>query len=209
MTKHDQTDKAKILVVKQAVMIKNELCTFLIKPQLVKDIKMKLLSLMMLLFLTMPVSSAYALEDGDFWSAVRVHWGQYASPENVTILKTDVTCDGVEDYIGSRINLDNPDGPFFEVFLVSDQGDDRYTEGQSLPYTGSSEQFGICGEPGVMEDPEIFAEKWDQKDIDDTLDMDVCHTPIGVSDGMCDIVYFFWNQQAKQDDETRLVFFRN
>ena len=155
------------------------------------------------------ITPAFALEDTDFWKEVRVYWGQYATPENVTFLKADVTCDGKEDYIGSRINLDNPDGPFFDVMLVSKNGNEIYSEGQSIPYTGSSEQFGICGEPGASDDPEVFAEKWEQQDIDEIIQMDVCHTPIGVSDGMCDIVYFFWHQSSEQNQESRLVFFRN
>ena len=103
---------------------------------------MRILFILLLIFFPL---SAFAQDDTAFWSEVRVQWGQYANPENVRLIRGDMNCDGVEDQVGARVNLDNPDGPFFDILVFTQIDGNPYSETVSLPYSGSSEHFGICG----------------------------------------------------------------
>lgn len=159
----------------------------------------------------MGTGTAHAVEDAEFWGGVREKWGQYATPETVGVLKADVTCDGVEDIIGYRTNLDNPDGAFFDILLATDDTDweNAYIETHSLGFDGDMNQYGMCGTPGETPPPEVFVEAWDEAEVTETFGVSLCNKPIGISDGMCDINYFFWDPDVPDDVPDALVHFRN
>ena len=145
--------------------------------------------------------------EADLWSQVGFQWGKYAGPKNVKTLKADVTCDGHADYVASRVNQDNPDGPFFNVLIVTRDGGEVFSEHVSLPFDGS--QAGLCGDANA--DVEVEVEHWDEGQLDAMLGgwEGVCTEAIRVDDGMCDAPRYFWLIGERDEDQDRLLFHRN
>ncbi|GJL85126.1 MAG: hypothetical protein DHS20C02_09010 [Micavibrio sp.] len=144
---------------------------------------------------------------GDLWGSIRTEWGQNFNPEKVIVHYKDVTCDGKKDYIASHINLDNPDGYFFNIVTVTVHDGESRTDSFSIPFEGATEQFGIC----MMDDnpsAEVEYDVWPPEEIEEFIGMDVCATSVGVVDGMCDTPQFFWSNESKPG-EPRWVFFRH
>ncbi len=137
----------------------------------------------------------------------RFEWGQNFDTKNVVVHHKDVTCDGKKDYVASHINLDNPDGYFFNLMIVTDHEGEVRSDALNIPFEGASEQFGLC----MMDDKpfvEIYYDSFPQEEIDELLEgMDVCPTAIEVVDGMCDSPRFFWSNEAAKG-EPRWVFHR-
>jgi len=145
---------------------------------------------------------------GHVLAGTREQWGQNFSPEKVIVHHKDVTCDGKKDYIASYINLDNPDGYFFNLMIVSGHEGEVRVDPHYIPFEGANEQFGLC----LMEDEpfaEIYYDVWPQTEIDEYLEgMNVCSTAIEIVDGLCDSPRFFWSNEAKKG-EPRWVFHRH
>ena len=141
-------------------------------------------------------------------AAARVAWGQNFQLENVVVHHRDVTCDEVPDYIASHINEDSPDGPLFNILIATEHEGEIRTDAMSIPFQGSSEQYGLCmvdNKPAA----EVWFDVWPHEEIDEYLNgMDVCPIAIDVVDGMCDTPRFFW-LNTERKDVPRWVFFRH
>lgn len=162
--------------------------------------------------------SAKALEEGDFWGVARFQLGPKATKQNTALLHKDVTCDGVADFVGGRVNLDNPDRPFYDILVLTDDGGAMRTEAISIPFTGSIEQFGLCGDPTKETAPELSVDEWPEKDVTAEVGEGLCNKPIEVVDGKCDTPRFFWRKEelkvipldkARDEPPPRFVFHRN
>lgn len=145
--------------------------------------------------------------EADLWSQVRFQWGQNANHTNVKSFKADVTCDGHVDYVASRLNQDNPDGPFFNILIVTHDGGEITSEGVSLAFDGS--QAGLCGD--ARADIDVEAEHWDEGQLDAMLGgwEGICTEAVRVDDGMCDAPRYFWLTGEREEGDTRLMFHRN
>jgi len=143
--------------------------------------------------------------ESDLWSEVRFQWGKYATSDNVSFIKHDVTCDGHTDYVAYRLNQDNPDGLFFDVLVVTLDSGEVASYGRSLAFDDS--QSGLCK---PIENPVVTVEieHWDEGQLDAELGSweGICTEAIRVDDGMCDSIRYFW---LKGNDDTKLMFYRN
>jgi len=138
----------------------------------------------------------------------RVEWGQNFFPGMVTVYHKDVTCDGQADYVASYANLDNPDGPFFNILIVTEHEGEPRTDSLSLPFTGATEQYGLCQRDGITY-ADIKFDEWPQEEIDEILEgANVCSTAVEAVDTICDSPRFFWSNEAAVG-EPRWVFHRN
>lgn len=148
----------------------------------------------------------------DLWGQVRFQWGYLVSKATVDVLKHDVTCDGHVDYVVARLNHDNPDGPFFDILVVTRDGGELISEGVSLAFDGS--QDGLCGLGGLDAQIGTEIEHWDDDQLDEAFgsEEDVCAEAIRVDDGMCDAMRYFWltgDRDVDADAEgSRLMSFR-
>lgn len=160
--------------------------------------------------ISMPVwAQGRDVAETDFWQAAQTEWGQSVPPANVQVLNQDITCDGAADYVAAHIDRDNPDGPHFDLIVVTNHGGVLYKEAVSLPFTGASEQFGLCGTPGETPDPQVVIEEfWSGDALAERGILDVCGTPVAVVDGMCDSPRFFWTDVSKVGS-SHLIFHRN
>jgi len=138
----------------------------------------------------------------------RYQWGQNFDYGKVVVHHKDVTCDDKKDYVASHINLDNPDGYFFNLIIVTDHEGKERADSLTVPFEGATEQYGLC----MMENnpfAEIYYDVWSQEEIHDVLGgINVCPTAIEIVDGMCDSLRFFWSNEAIQG-ESRWVFHRH
>lgn len=169
---------------------------------------------------------AFAKDVPEFrmWEVVRAEWGEAAAdPRAIGARHEDVTCDGVDDYVISRMNWDSGEGPLFDILVVTNHGNETvpdtgeaqgedsgvYYEAVSLPFTGASEQFGLCGSPPQAPRPKVEIEQWsaDNLEYDFGIGGDVCPKAVAVVDGLCDSPRFFW--QAGAAPGARLLFARH
>lgn len=157
-----------------------------------------------------PVKKANSLEatESDLWQEVRVQWGQNIRSEDVALVKHDVTCDGHKDYVVSRLNQNNPDGPFYNVLVVTKDGGKRTSEGFSLAFDGSQE--GLC-EPIASPDVSVEIEHWDEGKLDAEMGgwEGICTEAIRVDDGMCDAIRYFWLTGESDPEYSRFMTHRN
>ena len=153
----------------------------------------------------------FKVTEGEFWGEMRFQWGQNVNPEDVYFFEADVTCDGHADYVASRINHDNPDGPFYNVTVVTKDGGALASEGVSLSFD-STQQESLCAMPDGSTDISISVEHWDEGQIDASMGAweGICTEAIKVDDGMCDAPRYFWRTNLSPDDNhPRLFMFRN
>ncbi len=149
-----------------------------------------------------------SVSDAEMAKAVRVEWGQYASRSgDYTALKADINCDGAPDRIVYRMDLDNPDGPFFKIMGLA------YHKGELLSDTlsfgvNNDTQMSVCtmdGAPG----PKVVA--GDRFETDEVLNMTgyggLCGRAVRIDDGMCDSTWLFWSDDPIT--EGHFVTFRN
>ena len=137
----------------------------------------------------------------------RYQWGQNFDPKKVIVHHKDVTCDGKKDYVASHINLDNPDGYFFNLIIVTDHEGKERADSLTVPFEGATEQYGLCM---MKNNPfaEIYYDVWPPEEINDVLGgMNICPTAIEIVDGMCDSLRFFWSNEVTKG-EPRWVFHR-
>ncbi len=149
----------------------------------------------------------FKVTEEEFWGEMRFQWGQYLNPEDVYFLEADVTCDGHNDYIASRMNRDNPDGPFYNIMVVTREGGNLASEAVSLSFD-STQQEALCGSENI----EVSVEHWDEGQIDAAMGgwEGICTEAIKVDDGMCDAPRYFWRTNlSAEDNHPRLMFFRN
>ncbi|MGH1456514.1 MAG: hypothetical protein ACRBDI_07015 [Alphaproteobacteria bacterium] len=145
--------------------------------------------------------------EGDLWHEARFQWGQIYDPKTVKYIKADVTCDGHMDYVAHRLNEDNPDGPFYNIMVVTREGGNLTSEGVSLSFD-STRQDALCGSAHVA----VSVEHWDEGQIDAAMGgwEGICTEAIRVDDNMCDAPRYFWRTNlSPEDNHPRLMFFRN
>ncbi len=145
--------------------------------------------------------------EGDLWAEARFQWGQIYDPKTVKYIKADVTCDGHMDYVAHRLNEDNPDGPFYNIMVVTREGGTLTSEGVSLSFD-STRQDALCGSNDVA----VSVEHWDEGQIDAAMGgwEGICTEAIRVDDNMCDAPRYFWRTNlSPEDNHPRLMFFKN
>lgn len=55
----------------------------------------------------------------DLYREMRIQAGQYAAQNRHQVLVGDFTCDDINDQIVGWVDRDNPEGPFFDVLMVT------------------------------------------------------------------------------------------
>lgn len=141
------------------------------------------------------------LTEGEFWQAADYAWGNKSYAKGVAFMNVKVNEDDSEDIIGWRLNLDSPEGVFFDVLAVVKNADGAIqTAFTSLPY-GTNDMLSLCGIEGDYQAPEITQTQWS---VEETASMGVAVPPysIRIDDGMCDALYLFWpsNTSTKEVD---------
>ncbi len=146
--------------------------------------------------------------EADLWNEIRFQWGKYVSPDSVKVIKHDVTCDGNQDYVATRLNQDNPDGPFYNIAIITKDGGKLFSEHISLTFDGS--QSGLC-EPIDQPDVTTEIEHWDEGQLDAEFGgwEGMCTEAIRVDDGMCDAFRYFWLTGDREPEDSRFMSHRN
>ena len=92
-----------------------------------------------------PPGGTAGVSDADFWQLADYMWGNRSYRKGVDVLQFHMTGDGDPDFIGSLEDRDNPDGPFFQVLVVSRPagGGDLQYGFVSLPYNRET-QVSLC-----------------------------------------------------------------
>lgn len=146
--------------------------------------------------------------EGQLWNEIRVEWGQSVSPEDVFFINHDVTCDGNKDFVAGRLNQDNPDGPFYNILIVTKDGGELKSQNKSLAFDGTQE--GLC-EPYEKPDVSLEIVHWDESRLDAELGgwEGVCTEAIRVDDGMCDAIRYFWLLGDRGPNDSQMMSYRN
>tara|TARA_R110002124_G_scaffold233406_1_gene398706 strand:+ start:72357 stop:72962 length:606 start_codon:yes stop_codon:yes gene_type:complete len=146
--------------------------------------------------------------EGELWDEIRFEWGQNIVPDNVSFIEHDVTCDGNKDFVAGHLNQDNPDGPFYDILIVTKDGKNVISEIKSLAFDGTQE--GLC-EPYDKPDVSIEIEHWDESRLDAELGSweGVCTEALRVDDGMCDAIRYFWLTGDKDANASQMMSYRN
>jgi hypothetical protein len=129
------------------------------------------------------------ISDADIYNATRFLWGQIAVQDNIKRMSGDLTCDGVKDAVLTYLNLDNPDGPFLDVALVTPKGDVQKIPMISIPFGGDG-QAALCGDARMV-DMEVQS-----MDSESALGLTgygppLCNIALRLDDGMCDALWLF------------------
>jgi hypothetical protein len=150
-------------------------------------------------------SAGGGVEEGMMWEAARYSWGTSMIPTNVTMIKGDVTCDGVEDGVITYLDLDNPDGPFLDVTVYQTGADFEMMPYVALPFDrGTQDSF--CGEARSIPAEIVDVE------LEGALQLTgqgppLCSKGIRFEDGMCDDLWLF--AMPKAGGGVDMVFGRN
>lgn len=145
-----------------------------------------------------------------FWGAAQAEWGRNFSPDDVQLLHQDVTCDGQPDYIGGYLNLDDPDNDWYQVMLVTTDGDGNpHAEPVALSY-GPAGEYALCGTPGEDEPPQLSVFQWSEEAISEAFSGEyaVCDQAIVIDDGLCDRVHLLWLPDSTEG-EPRFVAYQH
>lgn len=152
-------------------------------------------------------SVAIPVTANDLYREMRIQAGQYAARNRHQVLVGDFTCDDINDQIVGWVDRDNPEGPFFDVLMVTNHKGQAHSELKQIPFA-QSEQYALCIDdktaPPVMSwqvnDPEYM------RDV--MGDGDLCNVAVRIDDFMCDAPQFFWSDKPS-DDGQHWLFFRN
>lgn len=147
----------------------------------------------------------------DLWAAIRFEWGQYAAghPAEVTVLRADVTCDGNPDFVAARIDLDDPEGPSFDLLVVSRwSAPARRGIDASIPFAGAGRE-GLAGDPVRGPRPQLRLDTFTAAQLRALTDRPACPVAIVVDDGQTDAFRFFWLPGPTPADEPALLLLRN
>jgi len=152
-------------------------------------------------------SVAVPVTANDLYREMRIQVGQYAVQNRHQVLVGDFTCDDINDQIVGWVDRDNPEGPFFDVLMVTNHKGQAHSELKQIPFA-QSEQYALCIDdktaPPVMSwqvnDPEYM------RDV--MGDGDLCNVAVRIDDFMCDAPQFFWSDKPS-DDGQHWLFFRN
>lgn len=147
--------------------------------------------------------------DAEFWRLADYWWGHGSHKKGVEFMRAPMSPDDIADIIGWRLNLDSPEGVFFEVVVVVKTPDGSIQHGYiSLPYD-SGKQYALCHIGEKYTAPTVSHKAWTQ---DELAELGVAAAPYSVvlEDGMCDKIYLFWPTEPQKDsEEVKLILFRN
>ncbi|WP_143181915.1 hypothetical protein [Thalassospira sp. TSL5-1] len=145
--------------------------------------------------------------DTDLYREMRLQAGQHAAQNRHQILVGDFTCDGQTDRIAGWVDHDNPDGPFFDVLFVTQDGGTLSSELKHIPFA-QDKQFALC----VADDTAPPPMSWQQVEPDYVREVvgnaGLCTTAVRIEDFMCDAPQFYWNKTADKNGD-HWVFYRN
>ena len=132
-------------------------------------------------------------------SHLRIQFGQTITREALYSFYADVTCDGSLDGVVGYLNRDHPDGPFFQVMIVTYARGDLESAVHTFAYQ-TEPPLGFCGppEPPAMEvmtlDPSAAL---DLTGYGDPL----CPTALRLADTACDALWlFYWPSTAPEPE---------
>ena len=143
----------------------------------------------------------------DLYREMRFQAGQYAAQNRHQVLVGDFTCDDVNDQIVGWVDRDNPEGPFFDVLMVTRHNGELHSEFKQIPFA-QSEQYALCIDDKTA--PPVMS--WQVNDPEYMRDVigngDLCNIAVRVDDFMCDAPQFFWSEKPGESGE-HWMFFRN
>ena len=154
------------------------------------------------------------VSETQLYEELRVQWGtEYYSTE-FDLISGDVTCDEAQDFVVSRKYFDNPDGPLFQVLIISNHRQEA-TSGTtvSLGFRGASQQIGLCVSPqGIVDMPIVTEiEEWSDQELEDVFGNSegICSRAISISDLLCDTNHLFFLSGSTTDSDHRFLHHRN
>jgi hypothetical protein len=124
------------------------------------------------------------------YGVLREQWGRHAHLSEHRIVEGDFTCDGTTDRVIGWHDLDNPDGPFYRVMLVTLAGGTPEGHTVTLIPDGNGAD-GRATWQGVLE-VTLSVEEWDDAAMG-PLPAGLCATAIRIDDNMTDAVRLFWS----------------
>lgn len=135
---------------------------------------------------------AAGVSDGDFWRLADYIWGNRSYRKGVDVQHFDITGDGAPDYIGSLENLDNPDGPFFQVLVVSRPagGGELQYGFVSLPYNRET-QVSLCRLEEGTAATALYPRQLGPEELA-AFSIPVSATAAEIDDSMCDTLRLLW-----------------
>ncbi|MAZ32952.1 MAG: hypothetical protein CMO06_07375 [Thalassospira sp.] len=143
----------------------------------------------------------------DLYREMRIQAGQYAARNRHQVLVGDFTCDDINDQIVGWVDRDNPEGPFFDVLMVTNHKGQAHSELKQIPFA-QSEQYALCIDDKTA--PPVMS--WQVNDPEYMRDVigngDLCNIAVRVDDFMCDAPQFFWSEKPGESGE-HWMFFRN
>ena len=160
--------------------------------------------------LTKPPSTA--VTEMDIAKFLQFQYGSRGPGGKPTKLRADFTCDNQADVLMTHVNQDHPDGPFFDIMMLS-RGTGKLIE-QSFNLDFGDGQYSLCQGPGG---PDIQVKIIGPLEMDEVYNMTgyegFCGKVIMIDDGMCDSHFLLWSDKGVIDNETNekthIVHFRN
>lgn len=153
-----------------------------------------------------------AVTDMDIAKFLQFQYGSMGPGGKPKELRADFTCDNRDDVLITHVNQDHPDGPFFDIMMLS-RGTGKLIE-QSFNLDFGDGQYSLCKGPGG---PDVQAKIIGPLEKDEVYNMTgydgFCGKVIMIDDGMCDSHFLLWSDKGVIDNETNqkthIVHFRN
>lgn len=150
-------------------------------------------------------AAGVAATRADLDRELRYQWGQGLNPRTVKAVAGDVTCDGAADQVAGHIDSDAPDGPYFRVTVVSNDGNGARSDVVSLEFGTGQEQ--LCGDGKAAPLPGITLERRKLEEAEELVGQPACGLAIKIDDGRCDAISLFWLLDGTPEE--RFGLFRN
>ena len=128
---------------------------------------------------------------------------------NPVRLKTDITCDGIDDYIFGWEETVNPDAAGYHITIVHNTSGRPELSDTLLRISGvaggAKHLPELCKVPGHFK-PELRPAATDSDIMKHYKLPASCKQAVAIDDGGCDKVYLMWNPAAKGEDKK--IFYR-
>lgn len=147
------------------------------------------------------------VDDADIAAAVRAMAYPPASPDRLTVLRDDVTCDGGRDAVVGYVAGDSRSTRRFVMVVVTREAGVVASDAVVPRLGGEDDQASLCAADGAPP-PELSLERFAEADARTMTGLArVCPVAIKLDDGLCDAHRYFWLPGAASG--SRLVLVRN
>ncbi|MBL8669383.1 MAG: hypothetical protein JNK11_01915 [Alphaproteobacteria bacterium] len=137
-----------------------------------------------------PRPAGVAATRADLDRELRYQWGRSLDPRSVKAMSGDVTCDGAVDQVSGHVDSEAPDGPFYRVTVVSNDGSGARSDVVSFEFGAGREQ--LCGDGKAAPLPSVALESRKPEEAEELVGQPACGLAIRIEDGRCDAIRLFW-----------------